>query len=626
MSSSDIQKIAVFDDRIVQMAPKYAVEKGALSLTNSPFNAIAANGSQHTYQIQVPSENVFVDRAIDWTSTCFLSLTVSVAGTFILNEPVLKFGTDCALAPFPLHSLTQTLTATINDTTTTMNTNDVLREVLRLTDLKKNREQRTCPTFLDTYRNYNDCFGTINSPLNGYENATTSETLGNGAYSDVFFTDSNGNKLIGNGSYTIGAAPQVYNYINGVPVGVNINGSAPPALLMTYPLFIAFKSTEKVILSPFIFSDLNENETGLFGIQNIQLVFNMNSPSLTGLNGRVLRSTINNGRTLSNLSYNISASVNGNQSPFGGSVVNVQFLTPSLDLALPPKSIVNYMEFPRYVSAVSGLNVVSQTMATSVNSQTITLPQIPDMMIIYVKPQSYTLNDADYYYPIRKISINFDNYSGMLSSHTPEELYRMSYANGLHMDFQQWLGEAKMGTFGSNVPLTGGFLVLRPSKDIVLQTGQAPSLVGNFTFQCQVDFFNTNTVGDPNLTNVNLWIITCNSGFFETVKGSSRILKGVLSESDIINAPIASMQVRGELNRVVGGASFKNMLGNAMSKAQSILPIVKMVAPLIKPMLPQPAQAAMSAVGFGATGAAETGAGITGARYGRKQSLSARLM
>jgi hypothetical protein len=34
----------------------------------------------------------------------------------------------------------------------------------------------------------------------------------------------------------------------------------------------------------------------------------------------------------------------------------------------------------------------------------------------------------------------------------------------------------------------------------------------------------------------------------------------------------------------------------------------------------------MTAVGFGATGAAETGAGITGARYNRNKSLSARLM
>jgi hypothetical protein len=49
--SADIDKLAVFDGRIVQSRPKYAVEKGALSLTNAPFQAIAATTSQHTYNI-----------------------------------------------------------------------------------------------------------------------------------------------------------------------------------------------------------------------------------------------------------------------------------------------------------------------------------------------------------------------------------------------------------------------------------------------------------------------------------------------------------------------------------------------------------------------------------------------
>jgi hypothetical protein len=49
--SADIEKLAVFDDRIVQTRPKYAVEKGALSLTNSPFQAISQTTSQHTYNI-----------------------------------------------------------------------------------------------------------------------------------------------------------------------------------------------------------------------------------------------------------------------------------------------------------------------------------------------------------------------------------------------------------------------------------------------------------------------------------------------------------------------------------------------------------------------------------------------
>jgi len=78
--SADIEKLAVFDDRIVQTRPKYAVEKGALSLTNSPFSAISQTQSQHTYNIYVPSENVYVARDMDWASTVFLGVNV------ILND------------------------------------------------------------------------------------------------------------------------------------------------------------------------------------------------------------------------------------------------------------------------------------------------------------------------------------------------------------------------------------------------------------------------------------------------------------------------------------------------------------------------------------------------------------
>jgi len=614
--STDIEKIAVFDDRIVQSSPKYAVEKGALSLTNSPFGSIAANESQHTYQIQVPSEGVFVDRAIDWTSTCFLAFKVDVAGTFNANDPVVRFGQDCALASFPLHSLTQTLTATINDTTTTMNTNDVLREVMRLTDLKKNREQRTCPTYLDTYQNYNNGYQTGNTPLNSYANAYSADNVPNGAFPLVNFTDPSGNLLstIGGGTGTYASGGMNVNFVGGIPVGTVNGGSVTVANI---PIFINFTSTEKVILSPFIFSDIHENETGLFGCQNIQFVFNMNAPSFTGLNGRVLRTTTQGGRTLKDLGY--TQGVSGG-SPFKGSVINVQFLTPSLDLSLPPKSIIPYMEFPRYVTKQSSDSAPVGS-KVSLSSQTITLPQIPDMLIIYVKPTTYAATDADWYYPINSVNIQFDNYSGILASHTREELYTMSYNNGLHMDYAQWLGTGKNAD-GLNTQLTGGFLVLKPSKDIPLRTGQAPSLVGNFTLQIGLEIINNSSAPS---TEYNVWVITCNSGFFETVRGSSRIIKGVLSESDIINATLGELNVRSDINRYVGGGSFKSMLGNVMSKVQRALPIVKMVTPFIKPMLPQQVQNAMSTVGLGATGAAITGAAETGAGM-RRKSLSARLM
>lgn len=51
MATADVSKMAVIDPRIQQNPARYAVEKGALSLTNSPYNAISASASQHTYNI-----------------------------------------------------------------------------------------------------------------------------------------------------------------------------------------------------------------------------------------------------------------------------------------------------------------------------------------------------------------------------------------------------------------------------------------------------------------------------------------------------------------------------------------------------------------------------------------------
>lgn len=593
--SADIEKLAVYDDRIVQKAPvQYAVEQGALSLTNSPFSALSATASQHTFQVQVPSLNVFVDRAVEWSSQCFLQFSVAIADSQINNgQPVVLFGRDCALAPFPLHSLVQTMTATINDTTATTNTGDVLYEVLRLTDYKKNRAQRTCPTYLDTYASYNDSANTINNPIGDYSLAVDSGSVPNGAWWNVVFTDSTGAPLVGSGTSVDGLV-----YVNGVPVQSGSQSS--------YTIYVRFGSTEKLVLSPFVFADCHEWDTGLTNIQNIQFVMNMASPSQTNISGRVLRSTTAFGRTISGLSYN--QSVQGS-TPFRNSRVNVQFLTPSLSLPLPQKSVVPYWDFPRYIYAGSSSGVASGA-NFSVQSQTITLPQIPDLIIIYAKPTAYSATDADWYFPLAvdassPLSVNFDNFSGLLSSQTAEQLYAMSFRNGLDMDYPQWAGLAKLVGKGSsasqgagNVPATGGFLVLKPSQDITLSAGQAPSLVGNFTFQYNITLKNTSP---STITGYTLYTITANSGYFESIKGSSRIVRGVLTEADIISAPFTA--TRSGLNRMVGGKHVLHRLGNVFHRAKEFIgrhaEHLKGVAKAVKPMLPQGAQDAMSAVGLG---------------------------
>lgn len=625
---SDIEKLSVFDGRIVQQRPAFAVDKGALSLTNSPFNAIAATSSQMTFNIQVPSLNVFMDRQVEWRTGVDLRTDVAVAGVAaapaIANVPVLVFGRDCALAPYPLQSLLSTTTATINDTTVTLNTSDVLYEVLRLIDRKHNRLAKTTPSMLDKYQLYNDAVGAINNPLAGYFDAIDYDNVPNGAFYDIVFTDANGVALQGNGAYADGLNATPINYVQGVPVLTNAAAPDPNVgnALPNYRIYFRFVATENLVLSPFIFNDECGDKVGLFGVNNIQFVFNFQSAA------RILRTaSVAAGANF----RNVSGTQFRSNSPWVAPRMNVQFLTPSLDIALPPKSVVQYLEYPRYLTNYSGVNIASNA-TTTLQSQTITLPQIPDMIVIYVKPSTPPPNGtADFYLPITRISVNFDNFAGLLSSHTTQQLYQMSVDNGLHMDWNTWNGQGRVVNttpnipFGAqntnNAPLVGGFLVLRMGKDITLQAGQAPSVVGNYTLQFNYDVYNQ-TSGPVNPT---LYVMTVNSGFFETQQGSSRIIKGVLTEQEVISAPPAPVGARGDLERMVGGG-FMSKLGTALSKAAGLLgrkdvrDVLKKGAEMSGiPMLQQGARMAEK-VGLGVAGGA-----VTGGRRGKKAHLAALM-
>lgn len=624
---SEIEKLKIFDPRIVQQRPKFAVDLGSLSNSNAPFNAIASTSSQMSYNIQVPSLNVFMDRELQWTTGVNMRMTATVdttgiavppapvpaSGVIPTAFPVVAFGKDVALSSFPLQSLCSTMTATINDTTTTINTSDVLREILRLVDRKQNKIRKNTPSMLDKYQQYDDAVGAINNPLASYFDATDYDNIPNGAFWDIVFTDANGTELTGSGTYNDGT--KVVAFTNGVPVLGTRDGVS---LDTTYNIFFRFRATELLVLSPFIFNEECGDSVGLFGVQNIQLVFNFgsadriirNAPSASGLNTR----------TVSNVGFNGS-------SPFVNPRVNVMFLTPSLDIALPPKSVVPYLEYPRYISTPNQQILAGQSQ--TLQSQTITLPQIPDMLVIYAKPQTYGSNTVgDFYLPIDQISVQFDNFSGLLSSHTAQQLYGMSVDNGLMMDWNTWNGQARVVnndpssslsvSNANNVALVGGFLVLKMGKDITLQAGQSPSCCGNYTlqFNCRVNNRTSQTQTPA------LFVMAVNSGFFETQSGSSRIVKGVLTEQDVISAPPAPMGSRADLERMVGGG-FMSKLGTALNKAKGLLsnPMVRNIG---KELARSSGSKALSAgadfadrVGLGMSGGGRTG--------GRKRMTKAQM-
>jgi hypothetical protein len=554
---ADVSKYSVVDPRIVQQKPKYAVEKGALSITNQTFSAIANSASQQTFQVQVPSENIFVDRAVDWQNDASVVVTLTYGSTGDVpsggtgGNALLTPGLNFSLAPFPITQSVSTLQSTINDQSLSINMADVLPQVLRLADLSKTRMQRTTPTMLDRYYEVKSAATYPNSPVGSWEKAYASDEVPNGGWGQLSF-------YVPTVAGSAGAVVRGSNGLLYPPV-------TPTAGGLSLRVGVRFQSTEKLVLPPFIFADEHELSTGLFGVQNMQFTMNFNQP------GRSLR-IVPDATVTPTVEWDSAAPGVVSGSPFSTAKVQVQFLTPSLDVPLPAKSIVPWMEFPRYISPVASADQSGGNY--TLQSQTITLPLIPDLLIIYVKPQSYKYpprspfagqldpTQSDWSMPISKISLSFDNFSGLLSNHTQAELYKMSVNNGLVMDWDEWTGSAWAA--GEHTALVGGPLVLRPGRDFALSTGQACGLVGNFTLQYNLTCSPEVGAADSMFAGgVSIYTVTANSGFFETIKGSSRILRGVVTEQDILAAPIA--EPAQSMERMVGEGKHKAAMGHKKS-------------------------------------------------------------
>jgi hypothetical protein len=130
-------------------------------------------------------------------------------------------------------------------------------------------------------------------------------------------------------------------------------------------------------------------------------------------------------------------------------------------------------------------------------------------------------------------------------------------------------------------------------------------------------------------TSISLFTIAVNAGFFESMAGSSRVVKSVVSEADIISAEPSAIGSTDELKRLVG-SGFMNNLGSMFHKALGVYRATKPVISEVKKLLPETGTLGTiknlaGKVGYGASGGGGTGGGgQSGGR--RKMSLSARLM
>lgn len=586
--SDNFSTVLVEDSRLSGLTDKvkYAVVKGGANITQASFNAISATGSQIVFNCPVPSENIVIDRRVMFTSQVNLTLTigatVNTSPGYITNaiitaaQPVFNYGNTDALQYFPLQSLMTVMTATINNTSVSVNIGDILPALALL-----NKSG-------DLYA-YNGTTNTLpDGPYLNYSNGTAST---NNVLSGINNTDFD-SKYIPRGSLPITITNVATQAADGT--AANFTGATivpgifiPVRVGQTWIVNLSYTVAEPLLFSPFLFGHPKWNNQGFYGIQNLNFQFNVNSTC--------------NREFSTSLPY-IQTVQLASSNPFQNTQLLFNFLTPQPSQLLKSRNVVPYYEIPRYISTLSGSstslgpstylpgNISSNGIvgispsSTTMNSMSLQLNQIPDKLIIFVRNQlsSQNAQSSSSFLVIDNITMNFNNSSGLLSSCTQYQLYQTSRENGSQLTWEQFCGWANFasGVYFYPVPTTGSLLVLEFGKDIQLPDYYAPGSLGNFNLQFKLGITNqstsypagsiaTNAIVGSTVT-PELVICTMNSGVMALDRGTANIYTGILTKEDVLNTSAQMPYTNSDVQRLVGGTlhdHIKSSIGHMLHKA-----------------------------------------------------------
>lgn len=631
--SQDFQKVLVKDDRLmVTDSVKYAVIKGGSNMTCSQYNAISQSPSNITFNIQVPSQETIISRnaLIRTTLTFSVVATPFPVGVSGATAAFIDYGNQDAFGPFPLNQCVNSVQWTINNNTVSQNTREILPILTRIHDKRwLARYNGMTPTMFDTYGSYNDAVGNINNP--------------NGNFQAYMGLD---NDLLPRGIFPVGITGSAGNDIN--PGGATAQQTA----------FITITITEPVLVSPWTFA--GDESCGMYGIQNLNAVYNLSalSPTAFRMANCATRFLPNTGGSIGQPVVTL-VGVNNTQ-------LLLQFLTPHPSDLMPSRNCLPYYELPRYLTTnlntlagaigmsqsvdvagqgqllslvgpapTTGLGTLPQFSQQTIVSQSLQLNQIPDKLYIscQLPPSSQFRSPAntDSFLSIAGISINWNNSSGLLSSATQQDLWRMSVENGSNQNWLEFQGFANgsltttqytsptiLGiTGGVFVPVgtqnfiqtAGSVLILEFGKDIELKDDYyAPGSLGNFQLQFNLIVYNSSPVSLPS-NSIVLQTIVQNSGVFSLERGVASSYLGILTKADVLEASREKPYAYSDAIRMVGGkSSFFNRLATVIGK----------VAPKLAPIAKEALSDFKASKGMGISGG-----GVSGGRSHRKVGMGA---
>lgn len=281
--------------------------------------------------------------------------------------------------------------------------------------------------------------------------------------------------------------------------GIEIVSNTPTSAV------VKLKVYEPLILPGFYF-----NRRGLINVRTLNWLFTF------GDLNRVWSHDSVNGNNITSMTTNITA--------FS---LWYKFITPKIIEKIPKQVVYNYNEIvpsnQNYGSSVSAGQQITISMSA------LNLQAIPKALLIYVKKPitELTYTDADSYFRIDNISVNFQNVTGLLASAPTQALYQICNENGY------------VGSWDEYNKYNGSVLMLKMGKDIGLSANEAPGLLKYPQLSLVVKATN---IGN-NASNAMLYVQVIYEGCITISDGQMNKSVSVISDSDVLNAQLKDAKV-----------------------------------------------------------------------------------
>jgi len=357
----------------------------------------------------------------------------------------------------------------------------------------------------------------------------------------------------------------------------------------TWVITLSTVVTEPLFLSPFTWGDPVKNAMGIAGLNNMAMTFNIDSAlrrvfssSSPYISGALLPGSAVDPRMFVASGAKISTA----ETPTLPTLL-LKFLSTQGSDIIKSKNVVPYTDMPRYITTSTAAQpaFVAGVLPDRVpqTTQNLQLNQMPSKIIVCIrKPMgSQSCKDSSSFLTITDVTINLNNASGLLSSASQADLWRMSARNGSNQTWAQFSGLAtKVGDYAaaangiSRIGTGGSLLVLNPAFDLSLPDYISCGSLGNYNLQMTIGCVNQfgEVVPTPEI------VIVCeNCGIMTTMSGVSSCFTGVLTKEMVLNAKGLAAVSSVDDRRMVGGRALdghrfraaKHMLGAASSGGQS---------------------------------------------------------